>query len=85
MKLLRHGPKGQWRPGVLDAQGQVRDLSSVMPDITPQVLSPAGLAKLRSLDLSVLPVVQPAELGVPWSGMGKFVCIGLNYAELADS
>ena len=84
MKLLRHGPKGQWRPGVLDAQGQVRDLSSVMPDITPQVLSPAGLAKLRSLDLSVLPVVQPAELGVPWSGMGKFVCIGLNYADHAE-
>ena len=84
MKLLRHGTKGHWKPGVVDTQGQVRDLSSVMPDITPQVLSPAGLAKLRSLDLSVLPVVQPAELGVPWSGMGKFVCIGLNYADHAE-
>lgn len=84
MKLLRHGTKGHWKPGVVDAQGQVRDLSSVMPDITPQVLSPAGLAKLRSLDLSELPVVQPADLGVPWSGMGKFVCIGLNYADHAE-
>jgi len=84
MKLLRHGPKGQVRPGILDAKGQVRDLSPVMADITPQVLSRAGLAALRSMDVQQLPVVSPTELAVPWSGMGKFICIGLNYADHAQ-
>jgi 2-keto-4-pentenoate hydratase/2-oxohepta-3-ene-1,7-dioic acid hydratase in catechol pathway len=83
MKLLRHGPKGQERPALLDANGQVRDLSALMPDITPATLSPAGLAALRSLDVSTLPVVPQGELAVPWSGMGKFICIGLNYADHA--
>ena len=83
MKLLRHGPKGQERPALLDASGQVRDLSALMPDITPATLSPAGLAALRSLDVSTLPVVPQGELAVPWTGMGKFICIGLNYADHA--
>ena len=83
MKLLRHGPKGHIRPAVLDAQGQARDLSALMPDITPATLSPQGLAALRSVDLKTLPVVSPGTLQVPWSGMGKFVCIGLNYADHA--
>jgi 2-keto-4-pentenoate hydratase/2-oxohepta-3-ene-1,7-dioic acid hydratase in catechol pathway len=83
MKLLRHGPKGQERPALLDANGQVRDLSALMPDITPATLSPAGLAALRSVDVSTLPVVPQGELAVPWSGMGKFICIGLNYADHA--
>jgi 2-keto-4-pentenoate hydratase/2-oxohepta-3-ene-1,7-dioic acid hydratase in catechol pathway len=83
MKLLRHGPKGQERPALLDANGQVRDLSALMPDITPATLSPAGLAALRSLDVSTLPVVPQGELAGPWSGMGKFICIGLNYADHA--
>jgi 2-keto-4-pentenoate hydratase/2-oxohepta-3-ene-1,7-dioic acid hydratase in catechol pathway len=83
MKLLRHGPKGHERPALLDANGQVRDLSALMPDITPATLSPAGLAALRSLDVSTLPVVPQGELAVPWSGMGKFICIGLNYADHA--
>ena len=83
MKLLRHGPKGQERPALLDANGQVRDLSALMPDITPATLSPAGLAALKSLDVSTLPVVPQGELAVPWSGMGKFICIGLNYADHA--
>ena len=83
MKLLRHGPKGHARPGLLDAQGQVRDLSALMPDITPATLSPAGLAALASVDVSTLPVVPQGEFQVPWTGMGKFICIGLNYSDHA--
>ena len=83
MKLLRHGAKGAEKPGLLDAKGQVRDLSALMPDITPATLSPAGLAALRALDVNALPVVPQGTLAVPWSGMGKFLCIGLNYADHA--
>ena len=83
MKLLRHGPKGQERPAVLDAQGQVRDLSALLPDITPATLSPAGLAALKSIDLSTLPIAPLGALAVPWTGLGKFLCIGLNYADHA--
>ena len=83
MKLLRHGPKGHEKPGLLDAQGQVRDLSALMPDITPATLAPPGLAKLRGVDLNALPVVAQGRLGVPWTGMGKFIAIGLNYADHA--
>jgi 2,4-didehydro-3-deoxy-L-rhamnonate hydrolase len=83
MKLLRHGPLGQEKPGLLDAEGRVRDLSSVIDDIDTRVLSPAGLAALRNLDVSTLPVIEPARLGVPWAGMRKFIGIGLNYADHA--
>lgn len=83
MKLLRHGPKGHEKPGLLDAQGQVRDLSGVIADITPATLSPAGLAQLTALDVHALPVVEAGTLAVPWSGMGKFLAIGLNYADHA--
>ena len=83
MKLLRHGPKGQEKPGLLDAQGKVRDLSALITDITPATLSPAGLAALRAVDLNALPVVEQGRLAVPWSGMGKFIAIGLNYADHA--
>jgi 2-keto-4-pentenoate hydratase/2-oxohepta-3-ene-1,7-dioic acid hydratase in catechol pathway len=83
MKLLRHGPKGQEKPGLLDAQGKVRDLSALLPDITPATLSPAGLAALSSVDASTLPIVPQGTLAVPWTGMGKFLCIGLNYADHA--
>jgi 2-keto-4-pentenoate hydratase/2-oxohepta-3-ene-1,7-dioic acid hydratase in catechol pathway len=83
MKLLRHGPKGHERPGALDAQGHVRDLSALIPDITAATLAPAGLAALQALDLAALPVVPQHRLGVPWRGIGKFVAIGLNYADHA--
>jgi 2,4-didehydro-3-deoxy-L-rhamnonate hydrolase len=83
MKLLRHGPKGQEKPGILGADGRVRDISVLIPDITPQTLSPAGLAALRALNLDVFPVVPQGRLAVPWSGMGKFIAIGLNYADHA--
>ena len=86
MKLLRHGPKGHERPGLLDDQGRVRDLSALLPDITPATLSPKSLAALRGADLAdlaELPVVPQGALAVPWSCMGKFLCIGLNYADHA--
>lgn len=83
MKLLRHGPKGQERPALLDGKGQVRDLSACLPDIAAATLSPAGLAAVRALDWNALPIVPQGRLAVPWSGMGKFVAIGLNYADHA--
>jgi len=83
MKLLRHGPKGQERPGLLDDDGRVRDLSSLLTDITAATLSPAALERLRALPLHSLPIVEPGTLAVPWAGMGKFIGIGLNYADHA--
>jgi 2-keto-4-pentenoate hydratase/2-oxohepta-3-ene-1,7-dioic acid hydratase in catechol pathway len=83
MKLLRHGPRGQERPGLLDDRGQVRDLGALLTDITPHALSPASLQRLRGVDVSTLPVVAPGPIGVPWAGMGKFIAIGLNYADHA--
>ncbi|MBK6470202.1 MAG: fumarylacetoacetate hydrolase family protein [Betaproteobacteria bacterium] len=83
MKLLRHGPKGQERPALLDEQGRVRDLGVLLPEITPATLSPAGLAALRAIDVNALPMVPAGRLAVPWTGMTKFVAIGLNYADHA--
>ncbi|KRA00763.1 fumarylacetoacetate hydrolase family protein [Achromobacter sp. Root565] len=84
MKLMRYGAKGAEKPALIDAQGQVRDLSSVIADITAQTLVPATLAELRALDPASLPLVaQPGRVAPPWSGMGKFICIGLNYADHA--
>ncbi len=84
MKLLRHGPKGQEKPAMLDAQGQVRDLSGLLGDLRADQLTPAGLAVLRAIDPNNLPlVVTPGRMAPPWSGMGKFICVGLNYADHA--
>jgi 2,4-diketo-3-deoxy-L-fuconate hydrolase len=84
MKLMRHGAKDAERPALVDDQGRVRDLSGVLPDITADTLTPAGLQRLRELDLSRLPVVaSPGRIAPPWRGMGKFVCVGLNYADHA--
>ena len=88
MKLLRYGPLGQEKPGALDAQGRVRDLSAVVPDIAGTVLLPASLNKLRGLKLEDLPLVpgvpqQDLRLGACVGQVGKCVCIGLNYADHA--
>jgi 2-keto-4-pentenoate hydratase/2-oxohepta-3-ene-1,7-dioic acid hydratase in catechol pathway len=83
MKLLRHGPKGREKPALLDAQGQARDLSGLIGDIGAATLSPGSLAALASVDPKTLPAVKPGALAVPWTGMGKFIAIGLNYADHA--
>ena len=88
MKLLRHGPKGQEKPGLLDAQGRVRDLSAAVADIAGDVLTREGLARLRALDPASLPLVagtpqQSLRLGACVGQVGKFICIGLNYADHA--
>ena len=83
MKLMRHGPKGAEKPALVDADGRVRDLSGLLADITPATLSPAGLARLRAVDPKHLPLVPQGRLAVPWTGMGKFLCIGLNYSDHA--
>lgn len=84
MKLLRHGPAGSEKPGMLAEDGTIRDLSAHVADIGGDVLSDAGLAPLRGLDVSSLPEV-PADtrLGPCVAGTGKFICIGLNYADHA--
>ncbi|WP_337878343.1 fumarylacetoacetate hydrolase family protein [Caldimonas sp.] len=84
MKLMRYGEPGRERPALVDAQGRVRDLSGVMTDITAQTLTPEGLEALRRLDVQALPVVEaPGRVAPPWTGMGKFVCVGLNYSDHA--
>lgn len=83
MKLLRYGPRGQEKPGLLDAQGQVRDLSGHLADITPATLGPERLRALRDIDPATLPVVVAQRLGTPLAGMGKFLCVGLNYSDHA--
>ena len=83
MKLLRYGVKGQEKPGILDPQGQIRDLSSVIQDINGQVLA-AELDQIRNLDLSSLPLVaEGVRLGACVGNIGKFICIGLNYSDHA--
>jgi len=84
MKLLRYGAKGQEKPALLDAKGQVRDLSEVLADISASTLWPESLKRLRELNIDELPVVEkPGRLAPPWSGMGKFLCVGLNYSDHA--
>jgi 2-keto-4-pentenoate hydratase/2-oxohepta-3-ene-1,7-dioic acid hydratase in catechol pathway len=83
MKLLRYGPKGQERPGVLDADGGIRCLAGVIGDIDPAVLG-SGLAALAGIDVSGLPRVDAGvRLAEPVARVGKFICIGLNYADHA--
>ena len=84
MKLLRHGLIGAEKPGLMDDQGVIRDLSGQVADIGGAVLSDDGLAAIGSLDASELPVVpEGTRLGAPVAGIGKMICIGLNYADHA--
>ena len=84
MKLMRYGAKGAEKPALIDSNGAVRDLSGVLPDITGATLSKDNLATLAAVDIDSLPVVaNPGRIAPPWSGVGKFLCVGLNYADHA--
>ncbi|QNN55356.1 fumarylacetoacetate hydrolase family protein [Diaphorobacter ruginosibacter] len=91
MKLVRYGARGAERAGVVDAQGRVRDLSMLLPDIGPAQLAPRTLAALSAIDVERLPVVDVVDagesgvrLGCPVGGVGKIVCVGLNYRDHAE-
>jgi 2,4-didehydro-3-deoxy-L-rhamnonate hydrolase len=84
MKLVRYGRPGKEKPGLIDAQGQLRDLSGIVPDIGPQQLSDKVLARLAKLKTDKLPLVRGRpRMGCPVAGIGKFLAIGLNYADHA--
>ncbi|MFN3273211.1 MAG: fumarylacetoacetate hydrolase family protein [Paracoccus sp. (in: a-proteobacteria)] len=84
MKLLRFGPPGAEKPGLMHTDGTIRDLSAHLPDLSGANLYPDALARLAALDAESLPVVDGnPRLGPPVAGTGKFICIGLNYADHA--
>jgi ureidoglycolate lyase len=84
MKLIRYGSAGAEKPGLVDANGRLRDLSGVVDDIAGQTLTPAGLEKLRSIQPAKLPEVRASErMGACVGRVGKFICVGLNYADHA--
>ncbi len=84
MKLLRYGPPGGERPGIIDAEGRIRDLTGVVSDIAGDAISPAGLAKIAAVRPESLPLVTgDPRIGACVAGTRNFVCIGLNYADHA--
>ncbi|HEC14403.1 MAG TPA: 2-hydroxyhepta-2,4-diene-1,7-dioate isomerase, partial [Rhodospirillales bacterium] len=84
MKLLRYGPMNDEKPGLLDDQGRIRDLSDHVPDINGSVLAPDRLVSLGRLDPATLPLVESSpRLGPPVAGVGKIIAVGLNYADHA--
>ncbi|MDR6116047.1 MULTISPECIES: fumarylacetoacetate hydrolase family protein [unclassified Sphingomonas] len=84
MKLCRYGQKGAEKPGLVDGQGRIRDLSGVIDDVTPATITPEALECLRTVDPETLPLVEgDPRYGVPVAGIGKFIAIGLNYADHA--
>jgi 2,4-diketo-3-deoxy-L-fuconate hydrolase len=84
MKLVRYGKPGKEKPGLIDSDGRLRDLSAVVADIGPDQLSDAALARLRKLKTDTLPLVKGSpRMGCPVAGIGKFIAIGLNYADHA--
>jgi 2,4-diketo-3-deoxy-L-fuconate hydrolase len=83
--LVRYGRPGQEKPGLVDPEGALRDLSRVVKDITPETLTPAALKRLRGVKVARLPLVRGRpRLGCPLAGLGKMVCIGLNYTDHAE-
>src|SRR6202000_90321 len=84
MKLVRFGQAGSERPGIVDSEGTVRDLTRIVTDIDAAILAPQELDRLRTVDLKTLPPVPGAvRLGACVARPGKFICIGLNYADHA--
>lgn len=85
MKLLRYGPKGQEKPGAIDTQGRIRDLSLLISDLTPEWLTPERLQALTAIDLEKMPLVEDSvRIGTPIAGARQFVAIGLNYRKHAE-
>jgi 2-keto-4-pentenoate hydratase/2-oxohepta-3-ene-1,7-dioic acid hydratase in catechol pathway len=84
LKLLRYGQPGEEKPGILDANGDIRDLSSILPELSGAHLSEASFKKVSAIDLSSLPLIDPkVRLGSCVPQPGKFLCIGLNYSDHA--
>src|SRR5512140_1735042 len=84
MKLLRYGPPGREKPGLCDAEGNIRDLSKVIVQLDSAAISPLSLAKLARIGPETLPLVKGnPRLGVPYAGISKFVAVGLNYSDHA--
>ena len=84
MKLCRYGTRGAEKPGLIDADGRIRDLSGVIANVTPAEVTPEALARLAEIDPATLPLVEGSpRYGVPVAGIGKFIAIGLNYADHA--
>jgi 2-keto-4-pentenoate hydratase/2-oxohepta-3-ene-1,7-dioic acid hydratase in catechol pathway len=84
MKLLRYGPVGREKPGVLGEDGRIRDLSGYISDIDGEALASDSLARLKALDLATLPLAEDGfRLGCPVARVGKFIAVGLNYADHA--
>ncbi|AUJ14140.1 2-hydroxyhepta-2,4-diene-1,7-dioate isomerase [Xanthomonas oryzae pv. oryzae] len=84
MKLVRIGAEGHERPGLIDSEGRIRDLSGVIDDVAGQHITNAGLEKLRALDVATLPLIEgDVRYGAAVGRIGKFICVGLNYADHA--
>jgi len=84
MKLLRYGPKGQEKPGLMDGEGNIRDLSEHIADITPDLLDTDGLARIAAFDVKALPIVPGSpRYGLPFTGTRQFIAIGLNFTDHA--
>ncbi|MBB3822895.1 2,4-diketo-3-deoxy-L-fuconate hydrolase [Xanthomonas arboricola] len=84
MKLVRVGAEGHERPGLIDSEGRIRDLSGVIDDVAGEHITNAGLEKLRALDVTTLPLVEGEQrYGAAVGRIGKFICVGLNYADHA--
>ncbi|MGO7185461.1 fumarylacetoacetate hydrolase family protein [Rhizobium brockwellii] len=83
MKLMRVGEAGSEKPALLDADGKIRDLSGHVADIGGEAITPAGLAKIASIDPKSLPEIAPGRIGACVASTGKFICIGLNYSDHA--